>query len=82
MAPKQILTITEPAQLIARVTNGTPQLTLRSWRGMQYDVESSADLASWSLLESRGVTNTNGLTQIVDTIVLTAKERFYRAVSR
>jgi hypothetical protein len=72
-----------PAVLVlaAGLTNGTPQLALKSWRGMEYDVQSSTDLANWSLLETLSITKTNGLTQIVDTNE-TAEERFYRVVSR
>jgi hypothetical protein len=80
IVPRQILTITEPPRLMAGITNGVPQITLQSWPGMQYDVQSSTDLANWSLLESLSVTNANGLTQIVITNE-TAEERFYRAVS-
>jgi hypothetical protein len=82
IVPRQILTITEPPQLMAGITNGAPQITLRSWRGMEYDVQSSTDLANWSLLESLSVTNANGLTQIIDPNGATAQGKFYRAVSR
>jgi len=82
VAPKQILTITEPAQLSASVSSGAPQFALKSWSGMQYGVQSSTDLVNWSMLETVKVTNANGLTQIVDPNGANSGERFYRAVSR
>jgi hypothetical protein len=82
IVPKQILTIIEPPRLMAGITNGAPQITLQSWRGMQYDVQSSTDLGTWSLLETLTVTNTNGLTAIINTNAASASGMFYRAVSR
>jgi hypothetical protein len=82
IAPRQILTITEPAQLSASVNNGVPQISLKSWRGMEYDVQSSTDLSNWSLLGSVSVTSTNGLTQIIDPNGAAAQGKYYRAVSR
>jgi hypothetical protein len=82
IAPRQILTIIEPPRLMAGITNGAPQITLQSWRGMQYDVQSSTDLGTWSLLETLSVTNTNGLTAIINTNDASAGGMFYRAVSR
>ena len=41
VAAKQILTITEPPPLIATMTNGVPQLSLKAWPGMKFAIQAS-----------------------------------------
>jgi uncharacterized repeat protein (TIGR03803 family) len=77
VAPKQILTITEPPRLITSVTNGVPQFSFKGGRNLQYEVESSMDLKTWSLIVMVTVTNLNGITPIIDNNPSTSV-RFYR----
>jgi hypothetical protein len=81
VAPKQILTYTEPPRLLASVTNGVPQFSLKGGRFMQYDIQASSDLAAWSLIGTVTITNLNGLAPITDPGANAADYRFYRAVS-
>jgi enediyne biosynthesis protein E4 len=81
VTPKQILTVTEPPRLLATITNGTPQFFLRAWPGMQFDIQSSPDLAAWSTFSTVTVTNLSGMTTIIDTNPPSSDRRFYRAVS-
>jgi len=78
---RQILTVTEPPRLMAAITNGVPQFSLKGGRGFQYDIQSSTDLINWSTLTTVGVSNMNGMAEIVDTNAPGTKTRFYRAVS-
>jgi hypothetical protein len=82
VAAKQILTITEPPRLISAMTNGAPEFSLHGGRGLQYNIQKSADLFSWSTIGSVAVTNMSGLEPIVDTNKSTTAHSFYRAVSR
>lgn len=82
VAPKQILTITEPPRLSAGMTDGVPQFELKAWPGMQFDIQASADLAAWSSISAVTITNVNGLIQITDTNAPASDWRFYRAVSQ
>ena len=82
VAPKQILTITEPPRLNAAMRNSVPQFSLHGGRGLQYNIQTSADLTSWSTIGSVVVTNMSGLVQIVDTNTSSTAHGFYRAVSR
>jgi uncharacterized repeat protein (TIGR03803 family) len=82
IAPKQILTITEPPRLLPTSTAGVPQFSLKGGRGFQYDIESSPDLLVWSSIVTVTITNLNGISQIIDTNPPAPGQRFYRAVSR
>jgi enediyne biosynthesis protein E4 len=82
VAPKQILTYTEPPRLLASVTGGVPQFSLKGGRGFQYEVDSSSDLSTWSPIGSLTITNMNGMAQIVDTNPPASDQRFYRTVSQ
>jgi hypothetical protein len=82
VAPKQILTITEPPRLLATATNGVPQFSLKGWPGMQFVIQSSRDLAAWAPIGAVTILNLNGIAQIVDTNPPASDRRFYRAVSR
>ncbi len=81
VAPRQILTITEPPQLLAGLSNGVPQFSIKGGRFMQYDLQASTDLMAWSPLGTVTVTNMNGTVQVVDPGASGSDHRFYRAVS-
>ncbi|HZM01395.1 MAG TPA: choice-of-anchor tandem repeat GloVer-containing protein [Candidatus Saccharimonadales bacterium] len=81
VAPRQILTITEPPRLMATLTNGVPQFSIKGGRGFQYDIEASTNLAAWSPISTLTITNLSGLAQIIDNTAPGANPRFYRAVS-
>jgi hypothetical protein len=81
VAPRQFLTITEPSRLLATVTNGAPQFTLKGGLNLSYDLQSSTDLKGWSSIGSLTITNAAGTALIVDTNSPPATEGFYRAVS-
>lgn len=81
VAPRQTLTITEPPRLLSSFTNGMPRFSLRGGRGLQYDIQSSADLSTWSDLGNITITNINGTAPIIDTN-LPGPQRFYRALLR
>ena len=77
VSPKQILTITEPPRLMAGITNGVPQFSMKGGRGFTYEIDSSPDLLAWTSNSVVTVTNLNGIAQIIDTNAPTAS-RFYR----
>jgi hypothetical protein len=81
VAVKQTLTIIEPPRLLAATTNGVPQFSVKGGRGFHYDIQTSTDLAAWSSLGTVTITNLSGIVQIIDTNVMGAGQRFYRAVS-
>ena len=81
VAPRQILTYTEPPRLLAGVTNGAPYFSVKGGRFMQYDIQASSDLAAWSPLGTLTITNINGTAAISDPGTSGADHRFYRAVS-
>jgi hypothetical protein len=79
VAPRQLLTITEPPRLHASITNGLPQFSLKGGRGFQYDIQASTDLQTWAPIATITITNLNGTAQIVDTNTPAFNRRFYRA---
>jgi hypothetical protein len=79
ITPRQILTITEPSQLQVSVTNGVPQFSLHGGHGLEYDIQSSDDLASWSDIGTILITNSSGIAPLIDTNS-TGSTRFYRAL--
>jgi uncharacterized repeat protein (TIGR03803 family) len=81
VAPKQILTYTEPPRLLATAAGGVPQFSLKGGRGFQYEIDSSSDLKTWSPISTLTITNFNGIAQIVDSNPPALDHRFYRAVS-
>jgi hypothetical protein len=81
VAPKQILTYTEPPRLLATTTGGVPQFSLKGGRGFQYEIDSSPDLSAWSSIGTLTVTNLNGMASIVDTNPPASNQRFYRAIA-
>jgi hypothetical protein len=82
VAPKQILTCTEPPLLLAGITNGAPQFSIKGGRFMQYEIQTSGDLAAWSPVGTLTITNLDGTAQIVDTNAPPQDHMFYRTVSR
>ena len=62
VAANQILTITEPAQLVLL---GPHEFQIRCWKGMQFEVQKSHNLQDW---DSQGtVTNVTGTLTFQDT---------------
>jgi len=55
VAARQILTVTEPAQLVPL---GPSEFQIRCWKGMQFEVEKSHDLRAWDSMGT--VTNATG----------------------
>jgi hypothetical protein len=82
VAVRQFLTVTEPPRLSASVANGSPLFSLKGGRGMQYNIEASADLAIWIPISAVTITNLDGTASIVDPNALNMDHRFYRAVAR
>ncbi len=82
VAPKQILTITEPPRLSAAMSGGQPVFALKGGRGMEYGIESSTNLNNWSPLATVTITNISGLAPIVDPAPPTVRQKFYRALGR
>jgi ASPIC and UnbV/FG-GAP-like repeat len=82
VAPRQILTYTEPPRLLASVTNGAPKFCVKGGRFMQYDVQVSTNLMAWAPLATLTITNLNGVAFITDPGASGLDRRFYRAVSR
>lgn len=77
VAAKQVLTVTEPTELVAL---GEGRIWVRCWKGMKYEVEVSNDLAAWMSL---GVfTNETGRLEVIDADAAQHPYRFYRAIAR
>ena len=74
----QILTITEPAQLVPL---GPREFQIRCWKGMRFEVEKSHNLQTWDSLGV--VTNVTGTLTFQDTQGGPGTACcFYRVVSR
>ena len=74
---KQILTVTEPARLLAV---GPGAFRIQSWKGQAFEVQMSADLGQWSPVTT--VTNLTGTLDYTDAAAGPLTQRFYRVVSR
>ena len=79
---KQFLTVTEPPHLQAAglQPDGGFQVLLTGATGLQYDLQTSSDLAAWTFWQT--VTNTSRTISITDSNVPAFSQRFYRAVGR
>ena len=77
VAPKQFLTVTEPARLQAL---GAGVLRIQSWKGMAFEVQTSTDLKQWSPLTT--VTNLTGTLEFRDLELANPLRRFYRTLLR
>jgi hypothetical protein len=77
VAPKQFLTVTEPARLSAP---GVGVLRIQSWKGTAFEVQASTDLEQWSALTT--VTNLTGTLEFTDTNTPSPFRRFYRTLLR
>ena len=75
VAPKQFLTVTEPARLLA-LRPGT--FRVQSWKGMAFEVQASIDLKQWSPVTI--VTNLTGTLEFTDPDAANLVQRFYRAL--
>jgi hypothetical protein len=78
----QFLTITEPPHLQAAglQPDGRFQMLLTGATGLQYDLQTSSNLAAWTFWQS--VTNTSRTISITDSNAPGFPQRFYRAVER
>jgi hypothetical protein len=81
VAPGQIVNVTEPAELRSELTNGAFQLSVQGGRGFNYEVETSTNLQTWSLLRNLTVTNLNGVVELNTGSALSDTHRFFRAHS-
>jgi hypothetical protein len=79
LAPRQILTVTEPPRLTATRVSGTPQFTLKGGRHLTYDIQGSTNLRDWSPVATVTPTNMAGTAAITDPAPA-AGHKFYRAV--
>jgi enediyne biosynthesis protein E4 len=75
VAPKQFLTLTEPARLQSLRAGG---LRIQSWKGMAFEVQASTNLDQWSPLTT--VTNLTGTLEFTDPNAANDSRRFYRTV--
>lgn len=82
VAPRQILTYTEPPRLLASAgaAGQPPQFSLKGGRFMQYDIQSSTNLTDWVPAGSVTITNLSGTVPIKDPAPPGADWKFYRAV--
>lgn len=72
---RQILTVTEPARLAAKMPG---KFQIHSWKGMAFEVQSAPDLTHWTALAT--VTNVSGTLEVSDPDALTQAARFYRVL--
>jgi len=77
LAPQQILTVTEPARLVAQ---GPGQAQVQSWKGMAFELEASTDLVEWASLGT--LTNLDGTLKFSDPDAANHVRRYYRAVAK
>ena len=77
---RQIMTVEEPARLSATLTNAAPQFALKGGRGLQYQIESSTNLMTWSNIGTVTISNLNGMANIVEITTSGSDYKFYRAV--
>ena len=75
VAPKQLLTVTEPARLQVLRPGA---FSVQSWKGMAFEVQVSIDLKQWSPVTT--VTNVTGILEFTDPDAANLMRRFYRAV--
>ena len=81
VAARQYLTVTEPSRLVDPTMAQPQQLTLEGGLNMRYDIQTSTNLADWSLLATLTITNLNGTALIMDTNA-PGSGHFYHAVLR
>lgn len=78
VASNQFLTITEPGQLKASVTNGKFELSLHGGIGFSYEVQASGDLTTWTSVARTATTNMAMSVLSVD--VTQERQNYFRAV--
>jgi hypothetical protein len=81
IAPRRILTNTEPPRLTATRVSGTPQFTLKGGRFMTYHIQGSTNLRDWSPVTSVTITDISG-TALISDPTPAAGHKFYRAIGR
>jgi hypothetical protein len=79
---KQYLTAFEPASLTSPTSTTPTQLSLHGGRNLQYDIQLSTDLKTWSAFTNITITNLSGATLITDTNDSPSNSRYYRALLR
>jgi hypothetical protein len=77
VAVDQILTVTEPPRLIPQ---GVGKFQIRCWLNQSFDVQCSADLASWTTVTT--VTNETGTLIFEDAESDQHDCRYYRVVAK
>ena len=77
IAPRQILTVTEPARLDP-VVAGT--FAVRSWKGMPFEIQAATNLMDWTSVAT--VTNLDGTLKFEDPNAISHPRRFYRSVAK
>ena len=75
VAPKQLLTVTEPARLQVLRPGA---FRVQSWKGMAFEVQASIDLKQWSPVTT--VTNLTGTLEFTDSDAANLMGCFYRTV--
>jgi hypothetical protein len=74
----QFLTVTEPAQVQGLLVDGQYELTLKGGIGFTYEVQASADLATWTALTH--VLTTNMAMPVISLDTTQAPKSFFRAI--
>jgi hypothetical protein len=81
VAARQFLTIIEPPRLSVRPAKDGPIFSIKGGRGMEYRIEGSTDLLTWSLAGTLMISDASGTAQINDVYQPGSHWRFFRAVS-
>jgi hypothetical protein len=80
LAANQIKTITEPAQILLPAAAGAaPPFVLHGGRNLQYDLQASTDLRTWSSFNTLTITNLDGKAPFTDPAP-SSDFKFYRAL--
>jgi len=78
---RQFLTVVEPPKLSVQLTKDGPLFSIKGGRGLQYQVEGSTDLLTWSLVGTLKISDASGTAQIIDANEPGSNRSFYRAYS-
>jgi hypothetical protein len=79
VAPRQFLTIKEPSRLNANISSDGSEiyLTITSWKGTTYSLESSTDLMNWSFIMN--LTNQTGMVVWTNQMSASTPALFFRS---
>jgi hypothetical protein len=78
--PTKMMTIIEPALLLAAITNAC--LSSEKADVDPSEIEASSDLGTWTYFGALTVTNVTGTALVTDSNAPGIVRRFYRAISR